>query len=352
MKWVKRILLSLLVLVILITGVSFFLPKTNTMERSAIINAKPEVVYSLVNDLKSYDKWMSWNQMDPNWKVKMSDNPVGKGATYSWESDMSDVGKGTMTITESKPNELVATNLSIDGMGTSPCSFTLTPDGAGTKTSWKMTSDMSQMPFLYGVMGKWMCALGVMEKMVGKEFDKSLASLKMLAETPEGAQLVTATGNNMGTGTMTIEEKDFTPAIILTKMGKANTIDEISPQLGSIYQAVGACAASNGLQTPSQPMASYKTQTSPYEFWGGMVVDKKPTKACDGIIVRELGAKHVVVCHFYGPYAELVKGYNALEQWMKDHNKTSDGTSIEQYISGPTTVKPSEIQTDIIWPIK
>ncbi|MES2773679.1 MAG: SRPBCC family protein [Bacteroidota bacterium] len=351
MKWVKRILLSLLVLIVLVVGISFFLPKTSHIERSAVINAKPETVFSFINNLKTYDSWMTWNQMDPDWKVKMSENTTGKGATYSWESDNSDVGKGSMTITESKPNTTVVSDLTVDGMGTSPIAFNLTPDGAGTKVQWEMNSDMSKAPFIFSVMGKWMSALGVMDKMAGGEFDKSLANLKKLAETPGTVQNNGGNASNV-TGTMTIEEKDFAPAIILTKIGKANTIDEIGPQLGAIYQAVGACATSNGLKMPSAPIASYKSQSSPYEFWGGMIVDKAPAKSCDGIVVRNLGAKHVVVGHFYGPYTQLATGYAELEKWIKDHGKTSDGTSIEQYMNDPTTVKPEEILTDIIWPIK
>jgi len=187
MKWIKRILVSILVLVVLVIGISFLLPKNSHIERSATINASPEVVFNIVNNLKSYDKWMTWNQMDPNWKVKMSDNTAGKDASYSWESDNSDVGKGKMTITDSKANELVTSDLAIEGMGVSKCGFTLTPDGTGTKVNWYMNSDMSQSPFMFGVMGKWMNVLGIMDKMAGSEFEKSLVSMKKLAESKDAA---------------------------------------------------------------------------------------------------------------------------------------------------------------------
>lgn len=195
MKWLKRILLSLLVLVILVVGISFFLPKTAKVERSATINARPEVVFGIVNNLKSYDKWMTWNQMDPNWKVKMSDQTSGKDATYSWESDLRDVGKGSMTITDSKPNELVTSDLEFAGMGISKCGFNLSPDGEGTKINWYMNSDMSQASFINGVMGKWMCTLGAMDKMAGSEFEKSLANLKKLAESKDGAMYAPVINN-------------------------------------------------------------------------------------------------------------------------------------------------------------
>ena len=50
----------------------------------------------------------------------MNENPIGKGATHSGESDNIDVNKGTMLITESIKKTL-ASDLIIEGMGTSPC---------------------------------------------------------------------------------------------------------------------------------------------------------------------------------------------------------------------------------------
>ena len=66
MKWVKRILSWLLVLVVLIVGISFFLPKILVVELRTTINAEQETVFGIVNNLKSYVKWMTWNQVDPN----------------------------------------------------------------------------------------------------------------------------------------------------------------------------------------------------------------------------------------------------------------------------------------------
>ena len=66
MKWVKRILSWLLVLVVLIVGISFLLPNILVVELSTTIYAESETVYGIVNNLKSYVKWMTWNQVDPN----------------------------------------------------------------------------------------------------------------------------------------------------------------------------------------------------------------------------------------------------------------------------------------------
>lgn len=159
MKWLKRILLSLLELVLLIIAISFFLPKHAHIERSAVVNAQPAVVYGILNNLKSYDKWMPWNQLDPNWKVKYSDTTIGKGANYSWVSEKSDVGTGSLTIEDAKPNELVTTRLYFEGMGSSLAGWQIAPESTASKVKWYIDMDLFKGGFMSSVMGKWRALL-------------------------------------------------------------------------------------------------------------------------------------------------------------------------------------------------
>jgi hypothetical protein len=182
MKWLKRILAGLLSLMLLIVLVSFLLPKKCHVQRQISVAAGPSAVFAMVNDLNTYDKWMPWNQKDPNMKKIFGPTTAGKGAYYSWDSKNPEVGVGKLTITESLPDS-VATALDFGEMGISYGGWTLAPEGNGTKVTWFMDSDMSGGGFLYGVMGKWMGALGVFDGMVGPDFEKGLANLKLLAET-------------------------------------------------------------------------------------------------------------------------------------------------------------------------
>ena len=188
MKWLKRIFLTILVLLVLIIGISFFLPAKSHFERSTTINAKPEVVFGLVNNMKSYNSWMPWNKMDPAMQQTFSAQTVGKGASYSWVSK--EMGNGKMTIVESTPTTHVGTELAFEGMGTSMSGWHVTPEAAGSKISWYMDSDSKDAGFFMGVMSKWMCSLGVMDKMLSKDFDAGLASLKTLAESPAALEFV------------------------------------------------------------------------------------------------------------------------------------------------------------------
>jgi hypothetical protein len=87
------------------------------------------------------------------------------------------VGEGRMTLTESRPAELV--KIRIDFVkpfaGTSTSEFNFKPAGNQTAVTWAMSG---QRNFLE----KAMCLFVSMDKMLGGEFEKGLAQMKSVAE--------------------------------------------------------------------------------------------------------------------------------------------------------------------------
>jgi hypothetical protein len=180
MKAVRKIFFWLLGIAVLLFIVGFFLPKSIAVERTATINARPEVVHALLSDMKTYDKWMTWNQMDPKMKKEYGPQTSGLGAWYSWDSENSNVGKGKMTITENTPLKIVTT-MELQGMGDNdPAlnSWILNPNGNNTDIKWQFQSSMGNNP-LYRWMGLFM------DKIVGGEFEKGLANISSLAAKGE-----------------------------------------------------------------------------------------------------------------------------------------------------------------------
>ena len=96
-------------------------------------------------------------------------------------SGTGNTGKGTMTISESRPPSLVT--LAVDWerpfVARNINQFTLEPDGAGTKVTWSM-----QGPNLF--MMKLMSVFTNMDRMMGKHFEDGLANLKSVAEKQPG----------------------------------------------------------------------------------------------------------------------------------------------------------------------
>src|SRR5438105_584457 len=108
MRFLKRLLIALVLLAAGFATVVWSQPDDYRLPRSAEIAAPAAAVFAQVNDLRRWENWSPWAKLDPNAKVTFSGPQSGQGATFKWDGN-DKVGAGTMTITESKPNERVAT---------------------------------------------------------------------------------------------------------------------------------------------------------------------------------------------------------------------------------------------------
>ncbi|PWT99819.1 MAG: hypothetical protein C5B52_10020 [Bacteroidetes bacterium] len=175
MRFLKRFVLILVSLFVLLLLVSFFLPSKVHVERSLQINARPQTVFAYLNNVKTYDKWMPWNQMDPNWKVVYGSKTEGKGAWFSWESEYGEVGSGRLTITECIPYNKVEVDLWFPEQPELRYCWALEPAGKGTKVVWHMFANLGNSP-----LDRY---IGLFSNIVmGKHFNQGLGNLKKLSE--------------------------------------------------------------------------------------------------------------------------------------------------------------------------
>jgi hypothetical protein len=109
-------------------------------------------------------------------KLTYGGPPAGTGATYHWIGN-DKVGEGDMRITESKSPQLVVLRLEfIKPMASvNRTDFTFKPDGTGTKVDWVLTGPLD-------FMGKGMDLFVGMDRMIGPDFEKGLASMRREAE--------------------------------------------------------------------------------------------------------------------------------------------------------------------------
>ena len=115
--------------------------------------------------------------MDPNAKEVHEGPAAGAGAKMSWSGN-NKVGEGSMTITESRPNDFVRFRLEFlkPFAATNTAEFTFKPQGNQTVVTWSMFGHNN-------FMGKAMGLIMNCDKMVGGQFEKGLAQLKSVAET-------------------------------------------------------------------------------------------------------------------------------------------------------------------------
>jgi hypothetical protein len=178
----KKVLLVLAVLVAAFLGVVATRPDTYHVERSTEVKASPEAVFAFVGDLKTFPQWSPWQKRDPNVKITISTPSTGVGASYAWEGNK-EVGKGRMTIIESTPP--VRTKEKLEFIEPFPsiaeAGFEVKPAGTGASTvTWSMDGKNN-------LIGKAFSLFMDMDKMIGKDFEDGLASLKKLVEAAPAA---------------------------------------------------------------------------------------------------------------------------------------------------------------------
>lgn len=173
----KKVLLAMLLIVVVLIVVVALQPAEYRVTRTATMTAPVAAVFPHVNELKKWEAWSPWAKLDPTTKYTYEGPPSGQGAAVSWAGN-AQVGEGRMTISESRPNEFIQMNLEFfkPMAGTSTAEFAFKPEGSQTTVTWSMTGKNN-------FVGKAMCLVMNMDKMLGGEFEKGLASIQSLVES-------------------------------------------------------------------------------------------------------------------------------------------------------------------------
>jgi hypothetical protein len=152
-------------------------PSDFRVSRSATMAAAPAAVFAQVNDFRNWDAWSPWAKIDPNATTRFEGPSAGEGAKFFWSGN-SDIGEGSMTIVESRPDELVRIRLDFvrPFAGTNDVEFTFRPESENqTAVTWSMAGKNN-------FIAKAISLVMDCEEMVGEQFDKGLAGMKEIVE--------------------------------------------------------------------------------------------------------------------------------------------------------------------------
>lgn len=146
-------------------------PSTYQVSRSAMINAPAERVFIKVQDFRSWSEWSPWYKLDPKAVHGYEGPSSGVGAVYTWAGN-DKVGEGRMTLTQAHPFETIDIELSFKRPmeGTADVRFIFEPADDKTRVTWEMSGHNGFVGKLFGLFVN-------MDKMIGSDFEKGLASL-------------------------------------------------------------------------------------------------------------------------------------------------------------------------------
>lgn len=173
----KKILLSLVVLLVLFVIVVALQPSDFKYTRSATFDAAPGILFEKTNNLHKWEDWSPWAKIDPNAKTTYQGPDAGVGASFSWDGN-NDVGAGTMTITESQASDFIRMKLEFKKPfeATNNTEFTFKAEGSKTIMTWSMSGKNNFIGKAFGLFVD--C-----DKMIGNDFEKGFANLKTLLTT-------------------------------------------------------------------------------------------------------------------------------------------------------------------------
>ena len=152
-------------------AVGFLLPGTWSAEVSIELPDAPEAVFPLLVDLGRWDEWTQWGDVEST----LSDPSFGPGALRSWDDDQ--YGSGSVTITVSRPAELVRYRVRIAEGVEVIGELELEASTGGSLVTWRERGDFGRNP-LMGYVAR------SMSDSQGRQLSESLGRLKEAVAVP------------------------------------------------------------------------------------------------------------------------------------------------------------------------
>lgn len=358
MDMVRKIAIGFGGLIVLLIGVAFVLPSTTHVERSTVIKASPEEVFSIVNDLTRVNDWSPWSEMDPDMKQTLDGPPTGVGAKMSWTSDK--IGSGSQTIVESQPFKHIKTKLDFGGSGPAFATFTLSTVEGGTRLVWAFDNEVGMNP-VERYMGL------MMDGWIGKDYERGLVKLKALVESASDAATREALADP---GTGALPPDVYTPvdadpskgpevvtvearSVIKTQASAPAAEDAaISGALGGAFQKILTFAEANALEVgggaPTAVTLSHENGV--WTFEAAMPLVAKPTGVTteeEGVVIGQSYAGKAVKVTHKGPYSTLKDSYERLHAYTKENKLKEKGLAWEEYVGDPAETGDDALLTNV-----
>jgi hypothetical protein len=172
----KKILIGLAAVVVVFVVVVAIQPSEFRVMRTESIAAPAPAVFAQVNDFHRWQDWSPWTKLDPEAMASFEGPRSGPGAVFAWSGNES-IGEGRMTLTESRPSELIRIKLDFvrPMEGHSTAEFNFMPQGDHTDVTWSMRGQKNFVT-------KAVCLFMNLDKTLGGDFERGLANLKSVVE--------------------------------------------------------------------------------------------------------------------------------------------------------------------------
>lgn len=340
MKYVKYLLILLVVLVLLGFGYVATQPSDYDVTRSKVIKAPVTKVFNTVNNLKTWEKWGPWHDEDSTIVVTHGDTSVGIGANNSWTSKDGPGKMETVALETNKSIDQKIWMMDLEGKG-DDIYWKFDEVEGGTKVTWGMKSNNA--PFMFKLIAVFM---GGFDAMLGPMEESGLNNLaKVVADTPDAYKLSEVSK-------VKLEGKKFIGYPIKMKINHeamTKAFMENMPKAGMYAMKSGL---KHGDFLPASVYTKYDEQTGETEFYIGLILNKD-LKPAEGMMELNIPAGDALKISKFGQYGTGdFEAHTALANFLSKNKMEQSFPIWETFPNDPMKVKPEDIQTDIYYPVK
>lgn len=178
MKILKRIIISILSIILILLISALFVNQDYIVERQISINKPSQEVFDYVKFLKNQDNFSKWAMLDPEMKKTYSGTDGTVGFISAWDSQNEDLGAGSQEIMKINDGERIDFELRFlrPFESTEAAYITTEPVNEGqTKVTWGFNGKMIYPTNL-------MLLFIDFDEMLGPDLQQGLERLKLILE--------------------------------------------------------------------------------------------------------------------------------------------------------------------------
>ena len=334
MKFLKYLLLFLLIAIVLGLVYVAMQPSDYNVSRSKIIKQPLAKAFNTVNDFKTWEKWGPWHDEDSTIVTTYGNKTSGIGASQSWTSKD---GPGSMKTIAVEPNKSIHQEITFADNEPGEILWDFEKVGEGTKVTWTMKDDKA--PFIF----KTFSALsGGWDNMLGPMLDNGLSNLDgVVTNMPDPFKLSEVSVFDM-------DEKFFIGYPYSMKIdpdAMKKAFDEAIPKS---YQKAMEAGINPTEITAGALYYKWDEEKGETDFRVGIFVNEDKTP--EGMEQVKVGGGKFAKISKFGPYGQGdMEAHTAIGNYLKANNCEPKTPIYEMYVNDPSKVKPEEVQTDIYY---
>jgi Polyketide cyclase / dehydrase and lipid transport len=150
-------------------------PDAYQVSRSIEVQAAPERVFALTNELREMNQWNPFVKSDPGSKITYTGPASGPGAAYEFEGGKSGAGRMEIVAASAPTRVTLRLQMRKPMASESHVDFSIEPRDAGARVTWSMRGEQSYLMKLMGLVFS-------MDKMLGGTFESGLVDLREMAQ--------------------------------------------------------------------------------------------------------------------------------------------------------------------------